>query len=357
MKKTAYFIIVLWFFACKSDPSIEERGIVRKDETAYPISAPYAGWDPMPVPADNPLTQASVNLGRILFYDPILSKDYTISCSSCHKAERGFADETAFSYGVNHLIGSRNAPPLFNLAWTDNSPSPHKFFWDGGATSLERQVYGPITNPVEMAVRLDTVVLRLNQSEKYRILFKKAFGIDSITDDYLAKAIASFERTLISSNAPFDQVKKGQRAMTQEELNGMNLFFTEGKGDCAHCHVNSVLFTDFSFQNNGLSEQPDSGLARITGKITDMGKFKVPSLRNLLFTAPYMHDGRFKTLPEVIDFYNSGTKNSKTVSEFISKHFKTGGLNFTPKDKADLLAFLISLSDSTFIYQREFLKP
>lgn len=361
MKKNIYqynlsIFLLLFILACKQSPPLDSDIIIKQDLSPYEIHLP-AKWDALPVPANNPLTIAGVNLGRKLFYDPILSKDYTISCASCHKPERAFADETALSYGVQHLIGKRNAPPLFNLAWADNTPSIHKYFWDGGATSLERQVYGPITSSFEMAANLDTVTFRLNQNKTYKILFKKAFGIDSITDNYLSMALAQFERTLISSNAPFDLYLKGSRNLTQAELNGMNLFFTEGKGDCAHCHVNSVLFTDFSFQNNGLSEKPDSGLARITGKASDMGKFKVPSLRNLIFTAPYMHDGRFATLPEVIDFYNSSTKNSPTVSEFISKHFASGGLNLTPKDKADLIAFLLTLSDSSFIQTKAFLKP
>jgi cytochrome c peroxidase len=194
----------------------------------------------------------------------------------------------------------------------------------------------------------------LQKHSEYPSLFRKAFGSDSITTVKLARAISQFERTLISSNSNWDKAERRQRLRTPSEINGMIIFSTE-KGDCFHCHGNlsSPYFTDFVFHNNGLDEIPkDSGLFRITGKLEDLGKFKTPSLRNLSFTPPYMHDGRFNTLMEVIEFYNSGTKNSPTVDPMISKNFDHGGLNLTPIEKLDLLNFLLSLNDTNFVTQK-----
>jgi cytochrome c peroxidase len=203
------------------------------------------------------------------------------------------------------------------------------------------------------------VVARLQSHAEYPNLFRKAFGSDSITSVKLAKAISQYERTLISSNSNWDKAERRERLRTQSEMNGMMIFGSE-KGDCFHCHGNlsSPFFTDFGFHNNGLDEvQKDSGLYRITGIPEDFGKMKTPSLRNLSFTPPYMHDGRFSTLMEVIEFYNSGTKNSPTVDPMISKNFPKGGLNLTPQEKIDLLNFLLSLNDSAFILDGRYAAP
>lgn len=353
------FVLLAWV-SCKKDP-------VSGDPYAY-NPEPYnlelptnLGWSTFPIPADNPLTTAGVELGKKLFFDPILSANNTQSCASCHLQVNGFADPNKFSVGAFGHIGNRAAMPLFNLAWADKyNLTGHRYFWDGGANDLERQALGPIMNPVEMANKsLFDVIARLQSHAEYPNLFRKAFGSDSITSIKLAKAIAQYERTLISSNSNWDKAERRERLRTQSEMNGMIIFGTE-KGDCFHCHgnLNSPFFTDFGFHNNGLDEvQKDSGLYRITGLPEDFGKMKTPSLRNLSFTPPYMHDGRFATLMEVIEFYNSGTKNSPTVDPMISKNFPKGGLNLTPQEKIDLLNFLLSLNDSAFIRDGRYAAP
>lgn len=343
---------LLVFFSCKKDPVVGDA--YAYDPTPYQFEIPTnLGWSSFPVPADNPTTVAGVALGKKLFFDPILSANNTQSCASCHANTSSFSDPNRFSIGAFGQVGNRQGMPLFNLAWADKyNQTPHRYFWDGGANDLERQAIGPIMNPIEMSNKnLFDVVARLQNHPEYPGLFRKAFGSDSISAVKLAKAIAQYERTLISGNSNYDKAERRQRLRTQSEINGMIIFSTE-KGDCFHCHGNlsSPFFTDFAFHNNGLDEvQADSGLYRITGKPEDIGKFKTPSLRNLSFTAPYMHDGRFKTLMEVIEFYNSGTKNSPTVDPMISKTFVHGGLNLAPQEKIDLLNFLLSLNDSSFV--------
>ena len=344
--------LTILVIACKKDPQTGDP--FAYDPTPYQLQIPKAvGWTSFPIPADNPMTVAGVELGKKLFFDPILSVNNTQSCGSCHQQISSFSDNRKFSMGALGDIGHRQAMPLFNLAWADKyNLTNHKYFWDGGATDLERQVIGPIINPIEMAnPDVFSVIARLQKHPEYPNLFRRAFGSDSITSVKLAKAIAQFERSLISSNSNFDKAERRERLRTESERNGFIIFSTE-KGDCFHCHGNagSPFFTDFRFHNNGLEEMPkDSGLMRITGKPEDFGLMKTPTLRNLSFTAPYMHDGRFSTLMEVIEFYNSGTKNSPTVDPMISKNFHKGGLNLTPSEKIDLLNFLLSLNDSNFV--------
>ncbi|MDP1728239.1 MAG: cytochrome c peroxidase [Bacteroidota bacterium] len=363
MKRLAVilFFICIIITACRKDSQIGDP--FAYDPTPYKFNIPLTyGWSLFPVPADNPQTEAGVRLGRKLFFEPMLSANNGKSCASCHNPAFAFSDNgNAFSEGVTGEKGTRNAMPLFNLGWTDKyNLTIHRYFWDGGANDLERQAIGPITSPIEMAANLNDVTRKLQNHPEYPGLFRKAFGSDSITTSKLTKALSQFERTLISSNSPYDKAERKERLRTQSEHNGMIIYISESKGDCFHCHGNlsAPFFTDFSFHNNGLDKvSSDQGLARITGKAEDMGKFKVPSLRNLVFTAPYMHDGRFKTLQEVVEFYNSGTQNAATVSPFISKHFAAGGLNLTPQDKIDLLTFLISLSDTSFVLNSKYSEP
>ncbi len=361
IKKGFYFIgFLLLLGACKKDPVLGDA--YAYNPKPYVLNIPTnLGWSSFPVPADNPITQAGVELGKKLFFDPILSANNVQSCGSCHMPAYAYSDTNRFSSGAFGDIGHRSAPPLFNLAWAEKyNNTNHRFFWDGGANDLERQAIGPILNPIEMANKsLFDVVARLQKHPLYPQLFRKAFGSDSITTIKMAKALSQFERTLISGNSNWDKAERRQRLRTQSEINGMIIFSTE-KGDCFHCHgnLNSPYFTDFGFHNNGIDVTPiDSGLFRITGEPSDMGKFKTPSLRNISFTAPYMHDGRFKTLMEVIEFYNSGTQNSPTVDPFISKNFPKGGLNLTPQDKLDLMNFLLSLNDSDFVSEKSLKLP
>lgn len=362
MKKLTVIILLLFLavFACKKDVEItNNKDEYAYDPTPYIIKLPgKGGWSMFPIPTDNMLTKAKVALGKKLFFDPILSVNNTVSCGSCHDPKKGLTDGLKFSIGVNGKTVSRNSMPLFNLAWADAfAETPHRYFWDGGANDLERQALAPIVNPLEMANTLPNALLSLQKHPLYPKLFKRAFGSDSITTANLAKAIASYERILISTNSKYDKYLRGEAQLTPEEFNGMFIFAQESKGDCFHCHgnTNSPYFTNFSFRNNGLqSNFTDSGLMRITGLPQDLGKFKVPSLRNLVFTAPYMHDGRFATLESVINFYSEGIKNSATIDPNIAKHVNEGGVNLNPIEKRDLLLFLKTLTDSAFINNIEF---
>ena len=302
---------------------------------------------PPVIPFDNPQTVEGIALGKRLFFDPILSGDRSISCATCHSPQNAFSDNTPTSDGIDGLFGSRNTMPLFNLAWNYDE----RFAWDGKELSLERQALEPVQNPIEMHSNWDDVVTRLEQHPEYPELFLRAFNTDNITRELATKAIAQFERTLISANSKFDRFLLGQDTLTPEEENGLNVFMDEARGDCFHCHgsPNNPLWTDNIFHNNGLdTEFTDLGLGVVTGDPNDNGKFRSPSLRNLAFTAPYMHDGRFNTLDEVIDHYSEGLKSSPTIDPLM-KRVNEGGVQLTPQDKADLKAFLLSLSDPSFI--------
>lgn len=299
------------------------------------------------IPVDNPQTVEGVALGKKLFFDPILSSDNTISCADCHMPQNSFTDTDRFSDGVTGALGKRNSMPLFNLAWNYDE----RFFWDGAAFSLEDQVFHPVTDSDEMANTWGNVVAVLQQHEEYPELFSKVFATTGIDSVKVAKAIAQFERTLISGNSKFDRYLAGETSLTENELAGLDVFMTETKGDCFHCHgnPNNPLWTDNIFHNNGLdSTFEDLGLGAITGDPSDNGKFKTPSLRNLAFTAPYMHDGRFNTLEEVIDHYSEGLQQSSTIDPLMKK-VAQGGVQLSTQEKDDLKAFLLSLSDPEFI--------
>lgn len=313
---------------------------------------------PMSIPTDNPLTIEGVALGRTLFFDPILSKNQTQSCASCHLPEASFSDQTAKSEGVDGLLGLRNAMPLINVGYAN------LLFWDGRSNSLEEQAFLPVTDVLEMHENWPNIENKLANDEDYPQLFKAAFGNSSIDSIQITKAIAQFERTLLSGDAAFDKYLEGKTTNWSDEdmdlaLQGFEVFMSEEKGDCFHCHGDryNPLWTDNLFHNNGLdNEFEDLGLGAITGENSDNGKFKTPSLRNLLFTAPYMHDGRFSTLEEVIDHYSTGLKSSLTIDPLM-KRVAEGGVNLLEEDKTALLMFLKSLTDSSFVNQPSFQKP
>ncbi len=351
-------IIVLGFLvqACRKDeiPNIPEP-------TSYNLQLPgiiEQYLPPMETPVDNPLTVEGVELGRKLFYDPILSADNTQACAACHAPSSGFSDENQFSTGIDGLEGDRNSMPIVNVGWMNS------LFWDGRAKSVEDQAFGPVVNPIEMHNTWPNAVVQLQANEVYPGLFEGAFGTDVIDSVLVAKAIAQFERTLISGNAPFDRyLRQEPTGMTeQEELEmyqGFALFMDETKGDCFHCHGDKFnpLWTDNLFHNNGLDAiSSDKGLGKVTGNSFDDGKFKTPTLRNLAFTAPYMHDGRFATLNEVVDHYSTGLQNSPTIDPLM-KSVDDGGVNLTPTEKGLLIKFLLSLSDSSFITNPDFQEP
>ncbi|WP_345027267.1 cytochrome-c peroxidase [Flavivirga jejuensis] len=323
--------------------------------TSSPLKIPQLFQDNIlspVVPTNNPQTIEGIALGKKLFFDPILSADNTQACADCHAPENAFSDTDRFSDGIDGFFSNRNAMPLFNLAWNYDE----KFFWDGRVFSLEHQAFQPVTDPLEMHNTWMQVEQKLQQNSEYPNLFEQAFGTSTIDSSLVTKAIAQFERTLISSNSKFDKHLLGEATLTSEELNGFNVFMDETKGDCFHCHGSdkNPLWTDNMFHNNGLDATiTDLGLGEITGDPADNGKFKSPSLRNLTFTAPYMHDGRFATIDEVINHYSEGLQNSPTIDPLMKK-VAQGGVQLSAQDKADLKAFLLTLSDYEFINNSDF---
>lgn len=319
-----------------SDPA----GAERNSRQPYRLELPAHFPDPVPTP-DNPLTVEGVELGRRLFFDPILSVDSTVACASCHLPDAALSDPERFSKGVAGRTG-RNSMPAFNLLWAD------AFFWDGRAPSLEEQALQPVQDPVEMGENWDNVVGKLKAHPEYPALFAAAFD-GPISKEQAARAIAQFERTLLSYNARFDRFLAGEIELTPLERRGFELFNTE-RTDCFHCH-GGALATDNLFRNNGLDADPsDAGLAAVTGRAADRGKFKTPSLRNVEYTAPYMHDGRFATLEEVLDFYSSGTQAGRTTDPLIAiAAQERDGAPFTREEKDALIAFLKTMSDPDFL--------
>ncbi|NKB66645.1 MAG: cytochrome-c peroxidase [Candidatus Latescibacteria bacterium] len=306
--------------------------------TPYRLDVP-AGFPALEIPRANPLTVEGVELGRLLFFDPILSIDSTVACASCHGPENAFSDSETFSRGVAGVTG-RNSMSLLNVAW---GPS---FFWDGRAASLEEQALIPVEDPVEMGESWPHVVEKLARHPSYPALFAAAFGARPISKELAARAIAQFERTLISNQSKYDRYLAGEAELTLQEHQGSVLFLASERGDCFHCH-GTGLFTDNLFHNNGLdSLVADAGLGAITGNRLDEGKFKTPSLRNVEYTAPYMHDGRFTTLEEVVEFYNSGVHVTRnTPSDLILAARVRRENPLTEEEKAALVAFLKTLSD------------
>jgi cytochrome c peroxidase len=308
------------------------------------------GLPPVPIPADNPPTAETVALGRRLYYDPALSVDDTVSCATCHHPAFGFSDGKQFSDGVRNQKGDRNSPTVFNSAYYTTQ------FWDGREPSLEKQAEGPVQNPVEMAHTLAGVEKKLMADPSYRAEFKKAFGADVITYEMVAKSIASFERTVISGNSPFDRYFYGgdKKAMSASAIRGLEVFRNPEKGDCEVCHTigkKYALFTDNKFHNLGVgvkltidgeTELTDLGRFKVTKVEADKGAFKTPSLRNITLTAPYMHDGSHKNLKEAIDFYvGGGNSNPFRDKEIHPLDFLTG------RELADLEEFLKALTGET----------
>jgi cytochrome c peroxidase len=332
----------------------------RKDPSAAYSFTPYnfnipTGTLPstLPIPADNKTTEEGVALGRMLFYDPILSDDNTQSCASCHKQSNAFVDgNNQFSKGIDGSIGDRNSMPLFNLMWAGS------YFWDGRSSSLEAQALKPIEDPREMKSTVTKALKKLNEHPTYPLLFAKAFGTNNIEASHLAKALAQFERSIISCNSKFDRVQAKKDTFTTQELKGYLLFINSDPntgGDCIHCHVIGSTFTDFEFRNNGLDAVPkDKGRNLITGLNSDIGKFKTPTLRNIAVTAPYMHDGRFNNLADVIDHYNLLFVQNSLLDPVMQEQAKD---RLTEAQKADLIAFLHTLTDSTLLTNPAYAKP
>jgi cytochrome c peroxidase len=326
-------------------------GCVKVDGVVEPAAESFRfkslrGFPPVPVPADNPMTTAKTTLGRYLFFDKRFSRDSSVSCASCHKPEYAFSDAgNRTSAGFAGLRGTRNAPSLTNVAYNTS------LFWEGGIPTLELQVIAPILNPVEMNMNTDTLISRLAQDARYALLFRQAWGDSRITLERITKSIAAFERTFLSGSSPFDQWLQGkQDAISASAKRGADLFFGE-RGDCFHCH-GGFNFTDNQFHNTGLdSITIDEGRYRITNIEADKGKFKTPTLRNIAVTQPYMHDGRFQTLEEVVRHYNSGGKPHPNRDPLIRP------LGLTESEIQDLVAFLQALTDTSFLHDPEIQNP
>lgn len=301
------------------------------------------------LPADNPLTHEGVALGRRLFHDPRLSINGTQSCASCHDQTHAFADPRQFSLGAEGQVGKRNAMPLFNLAWHQ------AFFWDGRAPTLRQQVLMPIADAHEMHETPQHVCEKLQADADCAQAFAKAFGSPGVTPERLALALEQFLLTLISQNSRYDRAARKLAELTESEKRGLQLFVTEFDpqrglrgADCFHCH-GGTLFASQPFGNNGLAlGKDDIGQMAVTQNEADHGKFKVPSLRNIALTAPYMHDGRFTTLEQVVEHYSTGVQRSPTLDPNLAKH-PEDGLHLTAQEKADLVAFLKTLTDEPFV--------
>ena len=311
--------------------------------TPFIIEIP-SGFPDMNITTNNPMTVEGVALGNKLFHDKILSGNGMQACASCHFQSAAFSDTNQFSTGIDGFIGDRNASTIINAGWNNSN------FWDGRASSLEEQAFEPVVNPVEMNDTWLNVEMKLNADIEYPTLFKNAFNIDYIDSNHVVMAIAQFERTLISANSKFDKYLRGETQLTASELGGYAIFNSE-KGDCFHCH-GTQMFMDNLFHNNGLDPEPftDLGLGKITNNASDNAKFKTPTLRNIEFSSPYMHDGRFSTLEEVVEHYNSGGEYSITVDPLMKK--LGVGLQLTNQEKQDLVAFLKTLTDSDFITEK-----
>jgi cytochrome c peroxidase len=299
----------------------------------------------MSVPPDNPTTVQGVALGRQLFYDPILSADSTQACASCHQIERAFSDTLRFSVGIDGRPGGRTAPALTNAGWLTSA------FWDGRAATLEDQAFEPVVNPDEMHEDWDDVVAKLQATPRYPELFGRAFGSDIITRELVVKAIGQFERTFVSNQTKYDRWLETRdpvaAGFTAAQDRGRLLFNTEA-GDCFHCHPPNALLTDNAFHNTGLdSPFVDRGVGEITLDPNDFGKFKTPSLRNVALSPPYMHDGRFQTLEEVVNHYNSGGFSTPTIDPLLRK--RGVGLGLTPGQVSDIVAFLQTMTDTAFV--------
>lgn len=330
---------VATLYGCSKDPKVEEpidpslANIVFSIPTGWP--SPAYNFDA------NPLTVNGFKLGRKLFFDKKLSRDNTISCGTCHQPFAAFSQiDHDISHGVEDRLGNRNSPSLFNLNWHTS------FFWDGGVNHIEVQPLSPITNPVEMDESMENILAKLEADAGYKAMFKDAFGDDKITTQRIFKSMAQFMGMLVSANAKYDKYMRGETTLTASETSGLTIF----KSKCASCHT-EPLFTDFSFRNNGLALVPnadgqiDSGRGRIPPfDAANMYKFKVPSLRNLKYTGPYMHDGRFTSLNQVLEHYNTGVNSTPNLDPALSS-----GISLTDAEKADLLQFLNTLNDEEFV--------
>lgn len=316
-------------------------------ETLFSVPATF----PQPVYdlSKNPITNDGVALGKQLFFDGILSRDGSISCGECHNQSQAFTHHGhGFSHGIDNQEGTRNAPPLINLAWQDS------FFWDGGVFDLDLFSIAPIENPLEMDDKIGNVLQKLRASKDYPRLFKKAYGTEEITTERFLKALSQFMLTLVSANSKYDQFLAGKAQLSADETAGLQLFKDKG---CVKCH-SGALFTDHSFRSNGLLPEytGDLGRYRITENEADKNKFKVPTLRNIQVTYPYMHDARFLNLEAVLKFYAEGVKETGSLDPLLKQNGRLG-IPMTADEQQKIIAFLKTLTDQEFLTNPRFAAP
>jgi cytochrome c peroxidase len=343
---TLLFLSLL-IYACKKEDDTTTTAQIKLDETPFMLD--FGPFPPPMIPVDNELTVQKVQLGRMLFYEKKLSLDGSQACASCHRQADAFSDTAKFSLGVEGLRGKRQAMAVFNLAWHNN-----EFFWDGRAHLLRDQSLMPIQDALEMNETLDNVVQKLSSSKMYRDQFTRAFGSDEVSSEKMSLAMEQFMMTIVSFKSKYDNFRMGKGNLTDSEERGRKLFFTEynpffpdsSGADCAHCH-GGPNFENNKYLNNGLdtdADISDIGREKVTGNARDKAAFKVPSLRNIALTPPYMHDGRFATLEEVVDHYDHGINFSSSIDPAI-ENTRDKGLMLSQQDKADLVAFLKTLTD------------
>ncbi len=343
MKKYIYYVIFLFAYllfigACKK----EDSEINKPLPFVIPTNFPKANYQF----EQNPITQKGFALGRKLFYDPALSLDNSVSCGSCHQQFAAFANlDHRVSHGINHCNGTRNAPPIFNLAWIKD------FMWDGGVHHIEVSGLNAITNPCEMGSTLAHLTQKLSNNPSYPLLFKQVFGTSEINSQRILKALTQFTGSMISATSKYDKVMRKEKDVnfTSDELEGYTLF----KQKCGTCHK-EPLFTNGEFASNGLDEYPvDIGRDSITQNPLDRGKFRIPTLRNIEFTKPYMHDGRFNTIEQVLKHYANGVKNHQNLDNRL-KQEENLGISLSKEQQNLIITFLKTLSDHEFINDKRF---
>lgn len=354
IKITSLALLVL-LISCK-------KGIVSPIQQTYQLDEP-SHFPKMIIPPDNPMTVPGVELGRKLFYEKRLSGDNTLACAGCHSPQQSFSDENRYSKGITGKEGRRNSMALVNLGYQKF------FFWDGRSKSLEEQILQPVQDPIEMHQSWTNAVIKIKADANYRKEFYNAFGTDQVDSLLVAKSIAQFLRTMISGSSKYDVMYKQKYSLplngkeqallssvTNEEWAGYDLFNSLNGGDCFHCHNGPLMQVEL-FSNNGLDQTfSDLGRGEVTKNPADYGKFKVPTLRNISATGPYMHDGRFQTLDEVIEHYSSGIKISPTISPSI-EFANQGGVQLDAFEKGLIKKFLLTLTDDDFINNPKFAPP
>lgn len=362
-------VVMVFVSQCKPDDKTDP---VWPGDDPYTLTLPLGFFTP-PSNPNNPLTVNGVLLGRMLFYDSVLSGNNTQACASCHKQEHSFTDApNKFSKGIDGMVGDKNSMAIINMAWNKD------FFWDARRNSLESQALDPVRNPIEMHESWVNAVAKIQAKAQYPPMFKKAFGTDKVDSLLAARALSQFMRSIVATGSKFQKGMPSLVGLTSDEKAGFGIFMNPAKGDCFHCHPTSGLLMTDNFvdnpvqrlHNNGLDWEPPMGTltghARVSGNANDNGKFKAPTLLNIELTAPYMHDGRFATLEEVVEFYNSGVKMSPTLDVNMNvkadsgpRRFENGvrKLDLTDLEKRQLVAFLKTLTDLSVTTNPAYAKP